>query len=373
MAEKDDLPFIMSGEELIKSTSNRSIIPCTLSMDIALGGGIPLGATVLIGGKEKSGKTTYSLSVAANAQIMYGSKVFFFPAEGRLTEKVMRQIPGLKLGSDDFNIVKPPAIIGKTGEHKGKVIGFQKKGSEWWFEQIGRTIQENPRSVIIVDSIANLMSDKQISEGLGYEDRGKSKAIETGFCKKYGECIIDNQVTLILLTQVMANTSGYGGMTMKVGNQIKFQSDVIVFFKAATKWPEQEGKILGHDILVDIKEAPNAAPYTECSVPIRYGFGVDTIKDIIDHASNFGIIHVGGSWYTLPFLMNEDGDVIPTAEKVPDGYKEVKVQGLSSVREFLLKNKKICLELDNRIRKMVFGNRFVPMDKIYEAKAAIDI
>jgi recombination protein RecA len=360
MAKENNDPYIVSADDLIRETSTRSIIPCSLSLDIGLGGGIPLGSTVLIGGKEKLGKTTLALQIGANAQRLYGAKLFFYPIEGRLTSKVLKQIRGIKTDLDNFQLVRGPAIK----DESGKVVSFRKMSSEWWFELIGQNIMQNHGSVHIVDSLANLMSEKQISEEIGYEDRGKSKTIDSAFCRRYGEHIIPNKVTLIFLTQIMANTGqtmGNGPKTsMKVSNSIKFQSDVIMLGKWAEKWKPDaaDGAIGGHNMHYEIQEAPNAAPFTNVAIPLKYGFGIDFVKDTIDYAVNFGFIIGAGAWFKLPFYENEDKQIkeIESMAEIPDGVTPIKIQGNNGVRAWFVAHPEQLYSLESRIRKILLGS-----------------
>ena len=223
---KEDEPYRISATQLFEDNKNREIVTLCLSADIALGGGIPRGCTVLIAGKPKSGKTTLCLQFAANAQKKYKCKVFIFPIEGRMSSLVLNQIQGLD--KDNVEIVNPPAIFDKDG----KVLGFKKLPSEKWFELIGNCIQEHPGCVIIVDSLANMSSEKEQSEDMGFQDRGGRNKLEAEFCRKYGNLIIPNRCIVFLITQIQANTSGFGApMIAKVGNQMKHQADVMLICK----------------------------------------------------------------------------------------------------------------------------------------------
>jgi hypothetical protein len=167
----------------------------------------------------------------------------------------------------------------------------------------------------------------------------------------YGEHVISNQVTLILLTQVIANTSGYGAaLQMKVGNQLRHQCDVWLFAKSIDKWTPEGEKIRGHNIVIDIEEAPNAAPYSKASVPLRYGYGIDNIQDTVDHAVNFGFIGKGGAWYVMPkFEKTKTGYDI-----TPDENGE-KIQGVTKVRDWFLGHPDECIALENHLRTMILG------------------
>jgi len=298
----------ISADDLIKSTKDRKVIPCCLSMDIGLGGGVPYGGTVVVAGRPKVGKTTIVLSLAANAQNLYGSKVFYFNIEGRLSNLTLQQVPNLKTDIENFEVVMPPVIMGKDK----KIAGYEKWHAGQWWDEIGKTITENPGCFVIVDSLASLSPDKEVSEASGYQDRGRR-----------------NQ----FITQVQANTSGYGPVLQaKVGNSIKHQADVSIFSKTVTPWaPDASGKINGQDVVFKVECSAMGPPFIEFIVPLRFGYGVDTVKDTIEHGINWDLINKAASWVTVPF--NESGEFIDiSTDKGKERLEEcIKIQGLEKV------------------------------------------
>lgn len=286
--------------------------------------------------------TTLSLQIAANAQNLYGAKVLFYPPEGRLTKLVLGQIQGIKLDQQNFEVILPPAIKDKkTDEIRGHV---KWTGEQWW-DAIGQGIVDNPGSVIIVDAISNLSSEKEISESVGYQDRGGRNKLESSFCRKYGDLVVANKVVLILLAHIQANTSGYGPpLQLKVGNDIRHQADIILFCKTTEKWPEKDGRILGHDIVFQVEASALGPPHIEVKLPLKYGTGIDTIQDIITHCITWGIIKQAGAWYEMPF---------EESEEVQQGEKPLKFQGEDKIRNWLSIHPKHLEFLNKTVREKV--------------------
>lgn len=349
MAKIDtDTPYQISAEQLFERTKNRKVIPLTLSADIGLAGGIPLGATILFGGRPKCGKSSMSLQWVSNAQKLYGTKAFIFPIEGRLTHQTMQQIRGLD--KSKLTVVLPPAIEDKNGKIKGHI----KWDAQKWWKTIGDTIINNPNSIIIVDSLSALSSEKEQSEGMGYQGRGDTQKLEAQFCRMYGDMIVSNEVTVFFITQVQANTSGYGPpLQIKAGNAIKHQADVIMFCKGVEKWSETDGKILGHNINITIESSALGPPNVDISVPLRYGYGIDNTKDIIVNAINWNIIQTKGSWYSLPFY-EKDGKLTFSEEVIGD---PVKLQGEHAIWQWFnnANNQQLCQDLETCIRNKIFS------------------
>lgn len=374
---KEETAYRISGDQLVESMSKREIVTCTISLDVGLGGGIPRGCTVVLFGPPKLGKTTVCLQYAANAQKQYKAKVFVFPIEGRLTNKVLGQIQNLSLDIDSFEVVMPPAIYDK----KGEVVGNQKWPAEKWWDAIGETIQNNPGCVVVVDSIAQLSPEKEISEDMGYQDRGRRNQLEAQFCRRFGDMIVANRVICFLMTQIQANTSGYGAAIQpKIGNQLKHQADIILYGKSVEKWDATTtGRILGHDMKFVVLESAMGSPFTELQVPLRYGRGIDRIKDIYTNAINWDIIVKEGAWFSIPFAEitkadgkgKEKGKETKTVEKIvlskDDKEKVVgtdakgekvtpfKFQGEANMYEWLSIHPKEVDELEKDVRQYIFG------------------
>jgi len=299
MAKEESDHYECSAAQLYERTKSRRIIPLTISADIGLSGGVPLGCTALIAGRPKSGKSSIVLQYSANAQKLYGCKIFIFPIEGRLSNQTLEQIRGLD--REKVTVILPPIIEDK----EGNIVGYAKWHAQQWWDKIGEILTNNPGSILIVDSISSMSSEKEQSEGMGYQGRGDGQKLEAQFCRLYGDLTLLSGSTVFLIAQVQANTSGYGPMLqIKAGNSIKHQADLVMFCKGVEKWKEEDGKIKGHDIKFTVETSALGAP-SEIIIPLRYGYGVDTVRDVITNAINWQIIKKGGSWFELPFIERE--------------------------------------------------------------------
>lgn len=332
MAEKDK-PFVASGEEMIRMRAARKQLKCTPAIDIGIGGGITRGGIIVIGGKSGLGKTTLALQYAANAQDAFKAKVFFFPVEGRFNDKTFKQIRNIKLDQESFEVIAPPPII-KDKE----VVGHKKWNANQWWTVIGDTIIENPGCVIIVDSISTLTSEREQAEGMGYQGRGDLQKADAQFCRLYGDIVVPNGAIVFLLTQVQANTSGYGPpIQIKLSNSLYHQSDLILQGKAAEKWKVgDDGRIMGHDMVYTCVKNAGSNPYNDIRVPLRFGYGIDVPKDIVDHCVIFDIIRKDGAWYKLPFIDTDDKLVADST--FDEKKKYVKAQGEENARLWLLQH-----------------------------------
>ncbi|MFA7685461.1 MAG: ATPase domain-containing protein, partial [Candidatus Gracilibacteria bacterium] len=105
----------------------------SVSLDIALGGGVPRGRVIEIFGPESSGKTTLSLHIIAEAQKMGGVGAFV-DAEHALDPEYAKRI-GVKV--DELLLSQPD-----SGEQA--------------LEILETLVRSNAIDVIVVDSVAAL-------------------------------------------------------------------------------------------------------------------------------------------------------------------------------------------------------------------------
>ena len=347
MAEKIQ-PSIWSIDKFYDWSKSKLLVYGNLSSDIAMGGGIPMGSMILVGGAQGLGKSTWSWQYAVYGNNLYNCPIFFFGPENRLKYHTLNQIRDLDKKKDTIKSINPPEIKDSSGD----TIGFEKWPAEEWFEQIGTVIKNNTKSMIIVDSLGQLSSDSEMSEGVGYEDRGKSKKIESSFIRQYGDIAISNQHIVFLITQIIANTSGYGAHTSLVAaNKTKFQSDFILWATHATKWqPSQKtGRILGHDINWKVDKS-NIGPSKDIIVPLRYGYGIDNVLDTIRHSVSFGLISQAGAWFQIPFVNPDKPEFVDEISK-----DCIKLQGENKVWQWFLIRPKELKTLESSIRQKLFA------------------
>lgn len=289
--------------------------------------------------------TTTVLQYSANGQKKYGSKIFYFNIEGRLDNKVLKQVHNLDL--NNFYVVMGPEIIKDK-----QVIGHRKMSSQQWWDKIGQTIVDNPGCIMIVDSISALSEQSELDESMGYMSRGGLQKLEAQFQRKYGDLIVQNGIILFLLAQVQANTSGYGeSIQIKCGNAIRHLADGIVFIRSIEKWKEdsKDKRILGQDMHWRVESSPLGCPFIETVVPLRFGYGLDYCMDLVKNAIDWGIIKASGAWYSMPFSEG-DKEFKINCEDTDD---KVKVQGIESCRQFLNQNEKAAHNLDQYIREKI--------------------
>lgn len=285
------------------------ILPVSPAVDRAINGGIPEGSWVILSGPEKMGKTTLALQIAANAQKPEnGSKtVYYLDVEGRFKDMNLSTVAA-------FN----PDMCEHIRSQTGKILT-----AEDYLSIAIDIIKGHPGCILIIDSASALCAAKEMTEDLKAQARNDGPKLLATFCRQMGNVVPINNVTVIIIQHLIANTSGYGPAKMEDGgNKIKYQVDVKLRGKGAEKWmlntDTQIGQLAHWDVIVSALGPPGA----KIQSYVRYGYGIDDVMELIEAATDFGIINKGGSWYSF-----EMGD------------EEIKAQGMEKMCTLLREDK----------------------------------
>lgn len=298
--------IILSGNALVDKKV--LTIPVSPSLDIVLGGGIPEGSFVVLTGQPKCGKTTSSLDFAATAQKLEyahstfknGREVYYLNIEGRLKKRDLEGIPGLDLTR--FHII---------GSQQGKILH-----AEEYLQIAEKIINEIPGSVLIIDSYSALCTEAEITSEMDKMQRADGAKLLAKFCRKVANVIPVNKNIVIGITHLMGNPTGYGAeFKEKSGQAIAYQTDIKLRAKTFRAWTVgTEGSQIGQEIEWQVICSALGPPGGNITSYIRYGQGIDRQTEVINLASDLGIIHKGGAWYTITSL--EDKPKFQGAEKV---------------------------------------------------------
>lgn len=322
MALKEDITktfgdgIVLTGNSIVDKKI--LTIPVSPSIDIILNGGIPEGSFVILTGQPKAGKTSTSLDFAATAQkkeyaygtFKEGREVYYLNIEGRLKKRDLEGIPGLNL--DKFHVI---------GSQQGKILH-----AEEYLQIAERIINEIPGSVVIIDSYSALCTEAEITSDMDKMQRADGAKLLAKFCRKVSNVIPVNKNIVIGITHLMGNPTGYGAeFKEKSGQAIAYQTDIKLRVKSFKPWVlSADSTQIGQEVEWQVICSSLGPPGGVITSYIRYGQGIDRYIELINLASDIGLIHKGGAWYTLS-----------TVEEKP------KFQGAEKVRNYLLDNPKV--------------------------------
>ncbi len=322
----------MHGEGIIATAdealpvSTRDILPTPLSLDIALSGGIPDGTICLITGKPKSGKTTLCLELLRNAQLL-NRPAFYINIEKRCTPALLSTIKGL----DPAKLQVVPHQIDKP------------LTAEDYLNIIERICKTQKKAVVVIDSIAALstMTEQEEQIGSNKDMAGPAKLL-SAFFRRAQQIVDSNDVILIFISQMMTNREPRGPKYVEKGG-IAVQYACSVWLKVT--WTQQWERNAetnapdGHDMHITVQSSALGRPLLPCVLPLRYGTGIDVVKDIVTTAENLGLIEKAGAWYSIPMFANND--------------ETPKFQGLARLSNFLRDNPDKLEKLEKEVRDVV--------------------
>lgn len=322
----DDI--ILSGNAIVDKKV--LTIPVSPALDMALNGGIPEGSFVILTGQPKCGKTTSSLDFAATAQkpeyahgsFKDGRQVYYLNIEGRLKKRDLEGIQGLDL--DRFHVI---------GSQQGKILH-----AEEYLQIAERIINEIPGSVMIIDSYSALCTEAEITSDMDKMQRADGAKLLAKFCRKVANVIPVNKNIVIGITHLMGNPTGYGAeFKEKSGQAIAYQTDIKLKAKSFKPWLlGTDNTQIGQEIEWQVVCSALGPPGATTTSYIRYGQGIDKCTELINLASDVGIINKGGAWYTITSLEDKP-----------------KFQGTEKVRTFLLANPTAYATVEKAVKEFL--------------------
>ena len=302
-------------------------IPTTLSMDIALNGGIREGTITTLSSKAGGGKTSFCIQIAVNAQKM-GKNVYFSDVEGRLQPELLNCFP--ELDQDKLIVFKSTTDKFLTAEDHVNIIET--------------VLKDDPGCVVILDSIAALCPETEHGEDVKSNSRSSVPKLMYSFYRKIAQIITANKSTFIAITHQQANTSGYGSSIFEVGGNANtyFASNHLIATKVEDLVDDKTKKSYGKNTTFKVKKVAAGAPDGLPTIYVRYGKGLDHVVDLIAVATEFGFVERKGAWYNF--------------SNIAELEKE-KFQGQDALHEFLTVNKDKASLIEKEIRSIVFGSK----------------
>jgi len=319
--------ILLSGNSIIDRKS--IVIPVSPSIDMILNGGIPEGSFVVLTGQPKCGKTVTSLDFAATAQraeyqgdLKKPREVYYLNIEGRIKKRDLEGIKGLDF--DRLNVI---------GSQQGKILH-----AEEYLQIAERIINEEPGSILIIDSYSALCTEAEITSDMDKMQRADGAKLLAKFCRKVANVIPVNKNIVIGITHLMGNPTGYGAeFKEKSGQAIAYQTDIKLKAKSFSPWVvSNDSSQIGQEVVWQVICSALGPPGGVMTSYIRYGIGIDKHTELIVLASDMGLINKGGSWYTLDFLDDKP-----------------KFQGTEKVRNYLVENSEAYDKLFLSVKEMM--------------------
>ncbi|NJO42332.1 MAG: recombinase RecA [Cyanobacteria bacterium CRU_2_1] len=247
-----------------------------LTLDLALGGGLPKGRIIEIYGPESSGKTTLALHAVAEVQ-KAGGVAAYVDAEHALD----------------------PTYSAALGVDIANLLVSQPDTGEQALEIVDQLVRSNAIDVVVVDSVAALVPRAEIEGEMGDTHVGLQARLMSQALRKITGNIGKTGCSVIFINQLRQKIGiSYGNPeTTTGGNALKFYASVrldIRRIQTLKKGNEEYGT------RAKVKVAKNkvAPPFRIAEFDIIFGKGISSLGCLMDLAEEMGVLTRRGAWYS---------------------------------------------------------------------------
>jgi len=249
----------------------------SLTLDMALGGGIPRGRIMEIYGPESAGKTTLGLHAMAEMQ-KSGGVAAMIDAEHAFDAE----------------------YAAKLGVNVDKLLVCQPESGEMALEVVDQLVRSSAVDVILVDSVAALVPRAEIEGEIGMIQVGSQARLMSQALRKLVQNAAKCKCTVIFINQIRYKIGVIYGSpeTTPGGNALKFYCSVRVDIRRAGFIKGADGLDAGIRVRTKVVKNKVARPYRVAEMDIMFHKGISSVGCVLDCAEELGIIARKGAWYS---------------------------------------------------------------------------
>ncbi len=251
----------------------------SIAIDLALGiGGLPKGRVCEIYGPESSGKTTFCLSIIAEAQKQGGNAVFI-DVEHALDPKYAKIV-----GVDLENLMVSQPECGEDALNITETL-----------------IRSGAIDIIVVDSVAALVSKNELDGQMGDSTVGLQARMMSQAMRRLTGAINKTQCVVLFTNQIREKIGVMFGSpeTQPGGRALKFFSSVRMDIRRIGQIKESTGKVIGNRTRLKVVKNKVAPPFTDCEFDIMYNEGISHSGSLVDLGVEHKILEKKGSWISF--------------------------------------------------------------------------
>ncbi|MEP0748761.1 recombinase RecA [Trichocoleus sp. DQ-A2] len=298
-----------------------------LTLDLALGGGLPKGRVIEIYGPESSGKTTLALHAIAEVQKL-GGVAAFVDAEHALD----------------------PAYAAVLGVDIDNLLVSQPDTGEAALEIVDQLVRSAAVDIVVIDSVAALVPRAEIEGEMGDSHMGLQARLMSQALRKITGNIGKSGCTVVFLNQLRQKIGvTYGNPeTTTGGNALKFYASVRLDIRRIQTL-KKGNEEFGNRAKVKVAKNKVAPPFRVAEFDIIFGKGISTLGCMVDLAEQTGVITRKGAWYSY------NGDNI--------------AQGRDNSIKYLEENSELIQEIEQKVRQKLEMGAVVPANSVTRVDA----
>lgn len=281
----------------------------SVALDLALGvGGLPKGRICEIYGPESSGKTTFCLSVIAQAQREGGNAVFI-----------------------DVEHALDPRYAKIVGVDLENLMVSQPESGEDALNITETLIRSGAVDVIVVDSVAALVSKNELDGQFGDSTVGLQARMMSQAMRRLTAAINRSNCIALFTNQIREKIGVMFGSpeTTPGGRALKFFSSVRMDIRRIGQIKATDGTVIGNRTRLKVVKNKVAPPFTECEFDIMYNEGISRTGSVLDLGIEHKLLEKKGAWISY------NGELIG--------------QGRENAKEYLGQHPEIMEEITQKI------------------------
>ncbi len=286
----------------------------SLSLDLALGiGGIPRGRITEIYGPESSGKTTICQHIVAEVQKLGGTAAYV-----------------------DMEHALDPIYAAKCGVDVDNLLVSQPDTGEQALEITETLVRSGAVDLVVINSVAALVPRSEIEGDMGDAQMGAMARLMSQALRKLSGAINQTKTSVVFTNQLRMKIGVMFGNpeTTTGGNALKFYASVRLDVRRIQSI-KIGAEIVGNRTRVRVVKNKVAPPFRTAEFDIMYNEGISKVGDLIDLATQLGIVDKRGAFFS---------------------YGESRLgQGRENSKEFLRQNPAVADEIEAVIRQRATG------------------
>ena len=294
-----------SGENVFNVKFNSTGV---LSVDKALGGGFPEGRIIELYGAQSSGKTLLALTFIAEMQ-----------KRGHIAAFI------------DVEHAFDPSWARKNGVDTDSLLFAQPDSGEEALEVMEALIRTGYVSVVVLDSVAALVTKKELEGDMGDAHVGQQARLMGQAMRKLTAAISKSHTTAIFINQIREKVGvTYGPTTTTSGGRALpfFASQRVELAKIESIKMSSTNEEIGSVIKARVVKNKVSPPFKIAQYDIRFDIGIDKVGNLIELGSSAGLVEKSGAWFS---------------------YEGKKAQGLDKMRDLLTGEPELLEKLKSKL------------------------
>jgi len=277
--KKNQFKKTISKYERKKNESSNSFKTFTYStgvilLDQLIGGGLPKGKIIGIGGETSVGKTTLLLQICCNVIERYNKDVYYIDVEGGASSELINALncshhiscednPDGRLHILDINTIQDISVVVKGAS-------------------------EDPETaIIVVDSETQVIDEDMKSDDLGssYRGKGSHATMWSRMARTFTAVIRESNACLIMVHQARQKLKGFSQpVASSGGNAMKHMTSIEIWLSYLHKIDENlvvtKNTNDSSGVFIELTTSKNrlSLPNKKIELPLLYGKGVSNLS-----------------------------------------------------------------------------------------------